>query len=46
MKTLLDTHTFIWFIEGNNQLTEKAKNTILEADVNFISIASMLEIAI
>jgi PIN domain nuclease of toxin-antitoxin system len=46
MKTLLDTHTFIWFIEGSNQLSENAKVSIIEADVNYLSIASMLEIAI
>ncbi len=46
MKTLLDTHAFIWFIEGSNQLSENAKVSITEADVNYLSIASMLEIAI
>jgi PIN domain nuclease of toxin-antitoxin system len=46
MKTLFDTHTFIWFIEGSNQLSENAKVSIIEADVNYLSIASMLEIAI
>jgi PIN domain nuclease of toxin-antitoxin system len=47
MNYLLDTHTLIWFLEGDNQLSRKAKNCIEEIDAtNFISIGSIWEIAI
>ncbi|MFC5284909.1 type II toxin-antitoxin system VapC family toxin [Pedobacter alpinus] len=44
---LLDTHTFLWFLNGDYQLSDKAKSNI-EAVENrkFISIASIWEIAI
>ena len=47
MNYLLDTHTFLWFFEGNNNLSKRAK-TIIEnpKNINFISIASILEVAI
>ena len=32
MKLLLDTHTFIWFIEGNTKLGDKAKALIEASD--------------
>ncbi len=46
-ENLLDTHTFIWFINGDNELSRNARE-LIEADdsVNFISIASIWEIAI
>ncbi|MFC6103507.1 type II toxin-antitoxin system VapC family toxin [Olivibacter domesticus] len=44
---LLDTHTFIWFVNGDNQLSSKAKKSIEnERTVNYISVASLWEIAI
>jgi PIN domain nuclease of toxin-antitoxin system len=44
---LLDTHTLIWFLEGDNQLSRKAKNYIETNEKNnFISIASLWEISI
>jgi PIN domain nuclease of toxin-antitoxin system len=47
MNNLLDTHAFIWFIEGDNQLSDQARESIERYDViNFISIASLGEIAI
>lgn len=47
MRYLLDTHSFLWFINGDNQLSGKAKKAILDADkVKYISIASLWEIAI
>ena len=47
MNNLLDTHTFIWFIEGDNQLSRLARKSIeKKGAVNFISIASLWEIAI
>ena len=46
MKFLLDTHTFLWFIEDSPRLSAKAKN-LLESDVDLlISVASLWEIAI
>ena len=47
MNVLLDTHTFIWYIEGNTSLTEKAKEIIeFSADNVYLSIISLWEIAI
>lgn len=47
MDILLDTHTIIWFFEGDKQLSRIAKNEI-EAPNNqiFISIVSFWELAI
>lgn len=47
MKLLLDTHAFLWFIEGNSTLSELARNLIEEqANQRFLSVASLWEIAI
>ncbi len=47
MNYLLDTHTFIWFINGEEELSSLARKTIEHKDANnFISIASLWEIAI
>lgn len=47
MDNLIDTHTFIWFIEGDKKLSKKAKEFISKKDVStFISIASLWEIAV
>lgn len=47
MLQLLDTHTFIWFINGDTALSDKIITRIESADaINFISIASIWEIAI
>jgi len=47
MNGLLDTHTFLWFIDGNSKLSQTARATI-EDDANrsYISIATFWEIAI
>lgn len=46
MKLLLDTHSFLWFIEDNSRLSARAKN-LLESDTELlISAASLWEIAI
>ena len=47
MKLLLDTHSFLWFIEGNTTLSRKAR-ALIESDENekLVSMASVLEIAI
>ena len=47
MEILLDTHTFIWFINVDSSLPEKVKNEIKDiGNKCFISIASLWEIAI
>jgi PIN domain nuclease of toxin-antitoxin system len=47
MRNLLDTHTLIWFVNGDSQLSNIAKKAIEESDaVNYVSIASLWEIAI
>jgi PIN domain nuclease of toxin-antitoxin system len=44
---LLDTHTFLWFVDDNPRLSETAR-VLIEADDSrpFISMASLWEIAI
>lgn len=47
MNLLLDTHTFIWFINGDKNLSSRVKRAILKAEnTKFISIASLWEMAI
>lgn len=47
MNVLLDTHAFLWFVNGDNSLSETAKNYIENQDnIQYISIASLWEIAI
>ncbi|MCW3091344.1 MAG: domain nuclease, a component of toxin-antitoxin system domain [Ferruginibacter sp.] len=42
MNNLIDTHAFIWFLNGDSELSEKARGSIEQTDViNFISIASL-----
>lgn len=47
MEYLLDTHTLIWFINGDKELSFVARKAI-ESDsaVNYVSIASLWEMAI
>ena len=47
MKCLLDTHTALWYFEGNNKLTPKSRDLIENpsADIS-VSVASAWEIAI
>lgn len=46
MQFLLDTHTFLWFINDSYQLSQNAK-AIMESEADLIlSIASLWEIAI
>lgn len=43
MRFLIDTHTFLWFIDGSSQLSSNAKN-LLESDNDiWISIVSLWE---
>ena len=47
MSYLLDTHTLIWFLNGDGNLSLKARKVIESAEgVNFVSVASLWEIAI
>lgn len=47
MEYLLDTHTFLWFINGDKELSDKARETIEKPDgIKYVSIASFWEIAI
>jgi PIN domain nuclease of toxin-antitoxin system len=43
---LLDTHAFIWYSEDDSKLPESIKTEIETADLVYISIASLWEIAI
>lgn len=45
-KFLLDTHTFIWLTENDTQLPNQLRATIEAADLVYVSIASLWEIAI
>lgn len=45
MANLLDTHTLIWFLSGDNSLSSKAK-TQIEKEINYVSIACVWEIAV
>jgi PIN domain nuclease of toxin-antitoxin system len=47
MRLLLDTHAFLWFIEGNLNLSARARQLIEdENNQRFLSIASLWEISI
>lgn len=47
MKLLLDTHTFLWFIDGNPQLSILARTLIEDGDNDvFLSVGSLWEMAI
>jgi len=47
MDNLLDTHTLIWFINGDEEISNKSKEEIENnPEGNFVSIASLWEIAI
>jgi len=47
VKLLLDTHSFIWFVEGNPTLSSHSR-TLIEEPTNevFLSMASVWEMAI
>jgi PIN domain nuclease of toxin-antitoxin system len=47
MNLLLDTHAFLWFVMGSDNLSSKARALIEDpANENFLSIASLWEMAI
>lgn len=47
MKLLLDTHTFLWFINGDVQLSTAARDLIQDVtNTSYVSAASLWEMAI
>ena len=47
MKLLLDTHAFLWWVDGTHPLSRRAKAKVADADTEvFLSIASSWEIAV
>ncbi|MBU1169721.1 MAG: type II toxin-antitoxin system VapC family toxin [Proteobacteria bacterium] len=47
MRALLDTNAFLWFISGNNRLSDKARDHIADFNNDLVlSVASLWEIAI
>lgn len=47
MDLLLDTHIFLWFFDGDQRLSEKAKNAIMNPQNNkLVSILSLWEFSI
>ncbi len=47
MNLLLDTHTFLWAIDDNPRLSQKARNAIIDGNnIVFVSAATAWEIAI
>ena len=47
MKYLIDTHTFLWIVEGNQNLTNKVKKIYLDNSNDiYLSVASLWEMMI
>ena len=47
MKLLIDTHSFLWFIDGSSQLSATARKLIENAaNERYLSVASVWEMAI
>ncbi len=47
MKYLIDTHTFLWIIEDNKNLTEKVRTIYIDnSNEIYLSVASIWEMAI
>ncbi|RYZ19068.1 MAG: type II toxin-antitoxin system VapC family toxin [Chitinophagaceae bacterium] len=47
MDVLLDTHTVIWFLNGDSQLSKTARATIEDSqNTKWVSVASIWEIAV
>jgi PIN domain nuclease of toxin-antitoxin system len=47
MKGLLDTHTLLWFVAGDSQLSQTARTFIERGDTEiYVSVASLWEITI
>ena len=47
MEYLLDTHAFLWFINGDEQISQKAKNVIADPDaIKYIYIEWIRSVAL
>lgn len=47
MRYLLDTHTLLWYLDGNEKLSERSYDIIADPDNEvLVSVASLFEIAI
>ncbi|HET7923572.1 MAG TPA: type II toxin-antitoxin system VapC family toxin [Rhodanobacteraceae bacterium] len=46
MKLLLDTHLVLWAMQDSKQLSDAARKQIRAAEVNYVSAASLWEIAL
>lgn len=47
MDCILDTHTLIWFLDGNTNLSERSRRSIEnQRNNNYVSVATIWEIAI
>lgn len=47
MKLLLDTHTFLWFVNDNPKLSDRLKDLIEDtSNVSYLSVASLWEMSI
>lgn len=46
MRLLIDTHIAIWIVNDDDRLSSEARRTIIEADVIFVSTASVWELSI
>lgn len=46
MRLLLDTHIVIWTLQDNDKLNQKSRKTIEQAEIVYVSVASLWEIAI
>lgn len=47
MRVLLDTHSFLWFVEGSPRLSARARSTIEDVgNDRYLSVAGVWEIAI
>ncbi len=47
MKLLLDTHTFLWFVNDNPKLSDRLKDLIEDtSNVGYLSVASLWEMSI
>ena len=46
MDYLLDTHTFLWFINGDLELSKNARSIIENDSSKYVSVATFWEIAI
>ena len=46
MKILLDTHIYLWSIENNEKLSKRARELMLNAELNYVSSVSIWELSI